>query len=81
MTEPAGPSYAAGPPASSTDVTVPKHSRFTLAHLRALVAQADSIHLSPGALVTHATTIGGKLSGLKVEGETAPAANDPLTPQ
>lgn len=81
MTEPAGPRWEPGQPAASTDVSVPKHSRFTLAHLRALVAQADSIGLAPDALVTHTTTIGGKLSALKVEGERRPAANDVLTPQ
>jgi hypothetical protein len=81
MPGPAGPRYVPGLPTASTDITVPKGTRLTLAHLRALLAQADSIHLSPGAVVTPATSIGGKLTGLKVEGDIRPAANDPLTGQ
>lgn len=80
MTEPAGPPrWVPGLPASATEITVPKGSRFTLAHLRALLAQADSIALAPDALVTHTATMGGKLTGLKVTGDTGPAANDTLT--
>lgn len=81
MTEPAGPRYTPGSPAASTDVTVPKRTPFTLAHLRALVAQADQIGLAPDALVTYTATMRGTLSGLKVTGGTRPAANTSLTPQ
>jgi len=81
MTAPAGPRYEPGLPAVSTDVTAPKRSPFTLAHLRAVVAQADQLGLSPGAVVTYTASMGGKLRTLKVEGERAPAANDSLTAQ
>jgi hypothetical protein len=81
MTGPAGPRYEPGLPAAATELTVPKRSPFTLAHLRAVVAQADQLGLSPGAVVTHTASMGGKLRGLKVEDERAPAANDPLTAQ
>jgi len=81
MTGAVGP-YVPGIAATgAAEVAAGKGNRLTLAHLRVLVGACDDARLADDAVLSCTQSIGGKLTGLRVEGGRLPDANEPLTPQ